>query len=122
MNQRIDLVDDEHDIIEIEKEMLEKLGYTVTATESSVDAHRLFSNHQDRFALVISDLTMPKMTGIELVKSLRELRSDVKFILCTGYSEGFSLDDARQLGIQGFILKPFSMTKIAAVVREVLDN
>ena len=85
-NERILFVDDEEAVIAFGKRMMELLGYTVTATTSSTDALELFRQNPSGFDLVITDQTMPKITGSELATNFLEIRPDIPIILCTGYS------------------------------------
>jgi len=116
------LVDDEPDIIEVGKEILEKLGYTVTATDKADKALEIFANQPDRFDLVISDMTMPKMTGDKLAGELMKIRSDIPILLCTGFSEQMSEERAASLGIKGYLMKPVTLKSLSHGVRKVLDK
>lgn len=119
-NERILLVDDEQPLVEIEKQMLERLGYTVTARTSSVEALALFKAQPNRFDLVITDIVMPNMTGEKLAEKLMDIRTDIPVILCTGYSEKFTREHASERGIQSFLMKPLVMQDLANTVRQAL--
>jgi len=121
-NERILLVDDEHDILEIENEMLKKLGYIVTTKDNARDALKLFTDQPEQFDLVITDMTMPNMTGDRLVDKLSKIRSDIPFILCTGFSELMSKEKAASMGIKGFLMKPVTMRDLSKMIRKVLDD
>jgi len=116
------LVDDEEAIVKMEKVVLERLGYQVTARTSSFEALELYRADPQRFDLVITDMTMPQMTGIQLARQLKALRPGTKVILCTGFSEQIDGARAKDLGIEGFILKPILKSEIAVVIREVLEE
>jgi PAS domain S-box-containing protein len=119
-DERILVVDDEPDILEIEKEMLENLGYTVTAQERAADALALFAAHPANFDLVITDMTMPHLTGDRLSEKLRRIRPDIPIILCTGFNELISKEKAAELGIKGFLMKPFALRELSSCVRDLL--
>jgi len=114
------LVDDENEIIEMEKDMLERLGYQVTSRNSSTEALELFKNSFHKFDLVITDLAMPNMQGDKLAAELIKLHPDIPILLCTGFSEIMSEERAASLGIKGFLLKPILMRDLSQKVREVL--
>jgi len=120
--ERILLVDDEDPIIRMEKQMLERLGYDVTERTSSIEALEAFRASPDKFDLVITDMTMPNMTGIQLSQRLLEIRPDILIIICTGFST--KVDDAKATaaGIRGYVMKPVIMSEIAKKIREVLDE
>ena len=120
--ERILVVDDEHDILEIQKEALERLGYIVTAKDNAHEALKIFVDQPDQFDLVITDMTMPNMAGDKLADELRKVRSDIPVILCTGYSELISQEKAESLGIKGFLMKPVSVKDLANMIRMVLDD
>ena len=98
------------------------MGYKVTIRTSSVEALELFMEQPEKFDLVITDMTMPNMTGDELAGKLMNIRADIPVILCTGYSERISRERAHELGIKEFILKPIVMRELAKTVRGVLDK
>jgi len=120
-HEHILLVDDEAQIVDMEKVMLERLGYDVTTRTSSTDALEALKASPDKFDLVITDMTMPNMTGDELAGECKAIRKDIPFILCTGFSEKISEERANVLGIMGFLMKPFVMRDLARTIREVLD-
>ncbi len=120
--EKILLVDDEEGLADSVMQMLEHLGYTVTATTSSVEALRLFSRQPEDFDLVITDYTMPKMTGVDLAEKLMEVRPDIPIILCTGFSERITEKKAKGMGIRMFALKPFTLRSIAKSVRAALEK
>ncbi len=121
-DERILFVDDEKMMVEIFQPMLQRLGYTATATTSSLDALKLFSRKPDQFDLVITDQTMPKLTGDDLAGKMMALRPDLPIILCTGHSELIDEKKAKKIGISAYLSKPIVMGKLARTVREVLDN
>ena len=120
--ERILFVDDEEGLVDIGKQILEHLGYRVDARMSSREAFEVFQNESDHFDLVITDMTMPKMTGKELAQRLIRIRPDIPIILCTGFSESISEEEARAMGIRAFIFKPMVIHELAVTVRRVLDQ
>ena len=119
-NERILLVDDEPQLMELGQRILEYLGYVVTAKASSVAALELFEEQAAAFDLVITDQTMPTMTGIEMAKRMLVIRPGVPIILCTGFSETVSEEQAKAIGISGYVLKPLTINDLATACREVL--
>jgi CheY-like chemotaxis protein len=120
-NERILVVDDEEDIIALCQEILEKLGYKVSAYCSSEKTLEVFRLAPDSFDLVITDQTMPYLSGSELAKEIRQIRPAIPIILCTGYSSMISEEKAREIGVERYMLKPFSKRELAVTVREVLE-
>jgi CheY-like chemotaxis protein len=120
-NERILFTDDEEMLAEMGGKMLERLGYQVTFTTSSNYALETFKSNPDAFDLVITDQTMPNMSGVELAEELMKTKPDIPIILCTGYSRKVSEDKAKKLGIREFLLKPIDTEKLATTIRKVLD-
>ena len=104
------------------RESLQVLGYTVTAYYNSMEALESFRLNPRLFDLVITDQTMPKLTGTQLAKEMMAIRADVPIILCTGFSEVLSEDRARSLGIRRFVMKPVVVRDLAVIIRKVLDS
>ncbi len=121
-SERILVVDDEETIAEIAHDMLASLGYSVTVCRSSREALDAFLEHPDAFDLVITDQTMPGMTGVQLAKEIRQQRPDMPVILCTGYSAQLSEERVRTAGIKRLIMKPFMINEMAVVIRDVLNR
>jgi signal transduction histidine kinase len=120
-NNSILFIDDEEMLVNMARQMLKKLGYEVVAQTSSLEALKIFQGQPEKFDLVISDQTMPDMTGMELAQELRRLRPDIPIILCTGYSENVSLEKIKAAGINGLLMKPIFLSKLAETIRKVLD-
>ena len=120
--ERILFVDDEECITETCSELLECQGYKVTGAMSSDEAIELFRANPTDFDLIITDQTMPGMTGAEMAAELLKTREDIPIILCTGYSATLSEQEARQMGISEYCQKPMDIKQLATVVRKVLDN
>ena len=120
--ERILLVDDEDAIAIIEKEMLERLGYSVVSRTSSVEALEAFRANPDKFDLVITDLAMPNMAGDRLAPELVKIRSDIPILLCTGFSQLMPEEKTNTIGIKGVIMKPILIKDLADKIRKVLDE
>jgi CheY-like chemotaxis protein len=119
--ERILVVDDEPFFLDVVKENLEALKYQVTANCSSLTALELFKKNPAGFDLVITDQTMPEMTGLQLVAEIRKYNSDIPIILCTGYSDMVSEQSAKYYGITKFLLKPLIAHDLALAVQDALQ-
>jgi PAS domain S-box-containing protein len=115
-------VDDEEALVEMGEEVLADLGYQVHCMNSAKEALALFRLDPSRFDLVLTDQTMPGMTGIELTAELLVIRPDLPVILCTGFSHTVTEESAEAAGIRGFAMKPLTKQEIAKVLRKVLDG
>jgi len=120
--ERILLVDDEEQIVRVEKLLLQDLGYDVVALTSSVEALEYFRSGPRSVDLVITDMTMPKMTGDKLSQELLGIRRDIPIILCTGFSEKMNREKAKSLGIRGFLMKPLVPRDVAKLIRHILKD
>jgi PAS domain S-box-containing protein len=120
--EHILFVDDEEAIVRFQTRMLERLGYTVTECTDSRNALDIFKANPSSFDLLISDMTMPHMTGERLVKECLALRPDLPVILCTGFSEQVSIQKMESIGIKGFLMKPVDRVEIAWTIRKCLDK
>ena len=120
--EKILLIDDEEPVIRMEQKMLERLGYRVTIRTGSLDGLEAFKANPDYFDLVITDMTMPNMTGIQLAGEIKKIRSDIPVVLCTGFSYQINGEKSKALGIQGFVMKPVVTREMAQTIRKVLDN
>jgi PAS domain S-box-containing protein len=118
--ERILVVDDEEQIVQMIQQMLERLGYHVTARTSSIETLEAFRAAPDKFDLVITDMTMPNMTGVHLTQKLIEIRPDIPVIICTGFSEKINEHKAKAMGIHGYVMKPVVRSELAKKIREVL--
>ncbi|MBL7177779.1 MAG: response regulator [Desulfobacteraceae bacterium] len=121
-HERILFIDDEQALAEIGKEILEHLGYEVVTKTSSIEALGSFREQPDLFDLVITDMTMPHMTGENLAKEIMKIRPDIPIILCTGFSEHITDKKAKELGIREFAMKPFAIHDLAKTIRKVLGK
>jgi signal transduction histidine kinase len=121
-SERVLLVDDETMLVDMGRQVLTRLGYQVTACTSSVEALQHFQNDPAGFDLVITDMTMPHLTGKELATALLKIKPALPIILCTGFSETITEETAKRIGIKAFILKPIVMSDLAETMRKVLDS
>ncbi len=117
---RILLVDDEAMLANVMKEMLEDRGYTVIARTDSIVALETFRDDPDRFDLVITDQTMPEMTGIDLAGQVMAIRPEIPVILCTGFIDSVIEEKATKTGIRGFLLKPVNMKRLITLICDLL--
>ncbi len=120
--ERILLIDDETALVNIGKQMLESLGYKITTRTSSIEALELFKAKADSFDLVITDMTMPNMTGDKLASELIRIKPEIPVVLCTGYSVQINRDQALAMGIRAFVSKPVLKREIAETIRKVFDQ
>lgn len=120
--EHILFVDDEPALIDIGKGMLNNLGYNVTARTNPIEALELFRARPERFDLLITDMTMPNMTGEKLAREIISLRPDLPAILCTGFSAGMTEEKATRMGINGYLMKPIILFEMAKLVRKLLDE
>jgi CheY-like chemotaxis protein len=119
---RILLVDDEPMIAGLGKRILEGLGYEVVLAFSGSEALAAIESGRYRFDLVITDQTMPHLTGLSLLEKIRHLVPGLPVIICTGYSETLNSATARQHGAQALLDKPFRQAELAAIVARVLST
>jgi len=121
-NERILIIDDEGAILRLEERMLERLGYRVEPRTSPLDSLKAFQAHPEDYDLVITDLTMPDLTGDRLAMELLQIRPDIPVILCTGFSEKMTRERAREIGLRGFLMKPVVTSELALMIRDALDG
>ena len=121
-NERVLFIDDEESIVNIGKLMLESLGYKVETETKSVKALEIFRQDPDRFDIIITDNTMPELTGLELAKEILKIKPGTPIILCTGYHEDIITEKAREIGISEYITKPCNSIVLGSSIRRVLDE
>lgn len=121
-SENILLVDDEDFMVLPTKKNLERLGYTVTAMTSSLETLKLLKKDPQRYDLIITDLTMPHMTGDRLASEVTAIRPDMPVILATGYSDAVNSEKVKQSGIKAFIPKPCKKQDLAKTIRLILDG
>jgi CheY-like chemotaxis protein len=115
-------VDDEEVLARWGEQVLTHLGYTVATTTNPHEAVELFHKQPDQFDVVVTDQTMPTMSGEALAKSLLEIRHDIPIIVCTGFSHTMSAEKANQLGLKGFLMKPVNGVVLAKTLQKVLQD
>ncbi|MCF8026592.1 MAG: response regulator, partial [Desulfobacteraceae bacterium] len=120
--EKILLLDDEQPIVERQQRILERLGYEVTPRTSSIEALEAFRANPDKFDVLITDMTMPNMTGDRLAVEVKQIRPGLPVILSTGFSEKVNKHNNEDLGVDGFLMKPVTQRAIAEMVRRVLDE
>ncbi len=121
-SEHILFVDDEEALVDIAKQILTQLGYHVDTKTSSIEALEAFRAQPDMFDLVITDMTMPVMTGDKLAKKLLEIRGNIPIILCTGFNEKISSKKAKAMGIREFAMKPLLARDLAKTIHKVLEE
>jgi CheY-like chemotaxis protein len=119
--EKILFIDDEQVLVELGTEILMRLGYGVTSVTDSVHALEIFRSRPVEFDLVITDYTMPKLTGADLCEEFHQIRPNIPIIVCTGFSEKITETTASDLGVE-LIMKPFGLKQLAGLVRMVLDG
>jgi two-component system, cell cycle sensor histidine kinase and response regulator CckA len=121
-SENVLLVEDEKDILEILEQMLTHLGYTVVSTTSGAEALEIFMSSPNRFDMMITDQTMPGMTGLRLAEEVNRVRPELPLLLCSGFGEIIDNEELRKVGARSLLVKPFNASQIALKVREVLDG
>lgn len=120
--EHILFVDDEPQVVQLAEQLLSRLGYRVTSLANGIQALEIFKSDIQAFDLVMTDMTMPRFTGKELARELLTIRPELPIILCTGYSEGISREEAHAMGICDLVLKPFIKSEVAEKIRAALDR
>lgn len=120
-SETILLIDDEQMIVDVGTFMLESQGYLVVSCTTPMQALELFEENPEKFDLIVTDMTMPKMTGLDLAQAILHIRPDIPIIMCTGFSEDLSEETARDLGISEIIYKPILKRDMTGKVRKSLD-
>ncbi len=121
-NERVMVIDDEKGLLLLTQQVLEKYGYKVCPYSNSLQALDDFKKQPDHFDLIITDMTMPKITGMDLSIEVLKIRSDLPIILCTGYSENISEIKALEIGIKQYFQKPVDTRHLMKAVRKILDK
>ena len=119
--EKLLVVEDEKDLLEMLEHILVHLGYEVHSVMSAREALEAFSKEPDSFDLVITDQTMPQMTGDELAGEILKIKPHIPVILCSGFSETVNREKARAIGIKEFIMKPVNVKTLSRIIREVLE-
>jgi len=118
--QAVLLVDDEPNLVDIGRRRLSGLGYEVTTATGADEAVALFAASPGRFALVLTDLSMPRVDGLELARRLREVDAGARVLLMTGYVEEISASELERAGIQAVLKKPLATAELARAVARAL--
>ncbi len=121
-SERILFLDDDKILVDIGEQMLQKLGYKVDSRTSPFEALEVFRANPDKYDILITDMTMPQMSGDTFAQAVLKIRSDVPIILCTGFSNLISPEKAKESGIRGFLMKPLTMSDLSKNIRKVLDQ
>jgi DNA-binding NtrC family response regulator len=116
------LVDDEEAILSLVQELFEVSGYTVTAVGDPTVAKDLFTQNPQKYAILVTDQSMPKMTGVNLILALRAIRPELPVILTSGFSADLTPDVMEQLGVHTFLSKPYQFAELAAVLAAALPS
>jgi len=119
--QKVLFIDDESSIIQIADQMLQKLNYTGICFQDSEKAYEFFMENPDSFDLIITDMTMPKISGIDLIQRIRIISDDIPIILCTGYSEFLTNESIEKFKISDYIIKPISLQELSSKINQVLN-
>jgi len=120
-DKQILFVDDEEALRDAGSRMLENMGYSVTAVSSGIEALDVVKKEPGEIDLIITDMTMPGMTGVELATKLLQIHPGIPIILCTGYHEIITPKKAKELGIREYLSKPYSQSEMAKIIRDILS-
>jgi signal transduction histidine kinase len=120
--EKILMVDDEEELLKSHRQILEQLNYSVVTCSCSIAALEIFRETPDDFDLIITDMSMPEMTGTQLTEEVFKIRPDIHIILCTGFSEFIDAKQAKTIGIKEFLMKPVDRQTLANIIRKVLDK
>lgn len=120
-NERILIVDDEPIIVKFSTKLLKQLGYRVTGHTSSIKAIQAFKDDPFAYDLIVTDMTMPGFSGIQLARQAHEIRPDIPVILCTGFSDQVNAENINTMDIQGFLSKPIESYDLSQTIQNVLD-
>lgn len=121
-NEQILFVDDEESIVDVTKKAFSKLGYTVKAFTKPTEALDEFTKNFDDYDVVITDMTMPQMSGDVLAKQILKIRPGIPIIICTGYSDTINIQNLKRVGVNSFLNKPIEINVLANAVREALNK
>lgn len=121
-NGHILCVDDEESLALMNRELLTALGYDVTVCLRSDDALKLFQADPGKFDLVITDMTMPNMTGINMAREMLKIRPEIPIVLSTGFNERITEEEANKAGIREFLMKPYTLPALACTVKNLIET
>ncbi len=120
--ERILLIDDEKHLVDFSEKLLDRLGYKVTSVTDSTNGLEIFLRTPDSFDIIITDQTMPVMTGVELAEKIMTVRPEIPVIICTGFSESIDSEKAAAMGIKQLLMKPFTLKDISQAIRKALGQ
>ncbi len=120
--EKILMVDDEEELLKSNRQILEQLNYSVATCSSSMAALEIFRETPEDFDLILTDMSMPEMTGLQLTEEVFKIRPDIPIILCTGFSEFIDAKEAKAIGIKEFLMKPVDKQTLANIIRKALDK
>jgi CheY-like chemotaxis protein len=120
--ERIMVVDDEETLVHMVQKYLSSLGYAVKGFNNSLEAAAYFSDHPDQFDLILTDFSMPGLTGLELSEKIQGIRKDIPIVLCTGYSKNITRQRLKSTGIRAFLMKPVTQYALSTTLRDILDH
>jgi CheY-like chemotaxis protein/anti-sigma regulatory factor (Ser/Thr protein kinase) len=121
-SEKILFVDDEESVVKLNHQLLERLGYQVQSTTKPLEALEWFKADPDQFDVIITDMTMPRLTGDRLAAEVLKIRPQMSVIICTGYSERMSTEKAEALGARKYLEKPIDLLNLASSLREVIEG
>ena len=116
------LVDDEKELLKMQDRSLQKLGYKTICFSASLDALEYVQDHSGEIDMVVTDMTIPYLTGAKLSQKMLHVRPDLPIIICTGYSEVLDAETAYKVGIKSYILKPVIISELATKMRIIFDG
>jgi DNA-binding NtrC family response regulator len=120
--EKILIVDDEPAILEMNTERLQYLGYQVTALTSSRKALEVVAKNPNKFDLIITDMTMPEMSGVALAEHVLRIRPDMPIILCTGFTDAVTPEEVKEMGIREFVMKPIAIEELSLIMLKLLET
>lgn len=116
------VVDDTGEVLDVTKRMLERAGFNVLTARDGLEASKVFCHHETEIDVVLLDLVMPELDGVETLRVIHGVQEDTKVILVTGYPERLAADRWRDLGFAGFVPKPYTSAQVVGAVRSVLEE
>ena len=121
-NRRVLFIDDEPALVSLAEGLLSHMGYDTVCVNNGSDGLETLRANPTAIDVAIMDYSMPGLSGAELLRALVEVRADLPIIVCTGYSDRVTAEDAKALGARAYLLKPITMSRLAQIIEEVLGN
>jgi CheY-like chemotaxis protein len=115
-------VDDDEHIGNMARQMITRLGYSVVVMSDPEDALELFASESGSFSAVITDMTMPKFSGIHFAQEIKKIRKDIPIVGCSGYHSQIDEENAGALGFAAYVMKPITRSQISTVLHDVLES